>query len=269
MSHSLKVTVLGCGSSPGVPRIGGDWGACDPENPKNRRRRCSILVQRGEAGATTDVLVDTSPDLREQSISASLARIDGVLYTHPHADHIHGIDDLRGFVLNMRQRVDIHANDLTMERLVEGFGYCFETPPGSDYPPILNAHRLVAGEPVSVVGPGGSVTALPIEQQHGRIKSLAFRFGRFGYSSDVSDLDERAAAELQGLDVWIVDALRYKPHPSHFSVDEALSWAERLKPKRTILTHMHVDLDYETLRRSLPEGVEPAYDGMSFDVEVD
>ena len=252
-----------------MPRIGGDWGACDPTNPKNRRRRCSLLAERISAsGAATKVLVDTSPDLREQSIDTALGAIDGVLYTHPHADHIHGIDDLRGFVINMRRRVDIYADAPTMARLKEAFGYCFETPPGSDYPPILNAHRITAGEPVSIHGKGGALTALPFDQAHGRITSLAFRFGGLAYSPDISGLDQEAEAMLQDLDVWIVDALRYKPHPSHLSLDEALGWIDRLKPRRAILTHMHVDLDYETLRRSLPPNVEPAYDGMVIELPL-
>jgi phosphoribosyl 1,2-cyclic phosphate phosphodiesterase len=259
----LRFTVLGCGASPGVPRIGGDWGACDPAEPRNRRRRCSLLVQRvSDDGRVTQVLVDASPDLREQSIDAGLATIDGVLITHPHADHIHGIDDLRGFVLNMRRRVDIWADAHTTARLMEGFGYCFATPPGSEYPPILNAHPITPGEPLSIGGPGGSVTVLPVRQIHGRIASLGFRIGGLAYSPDLSGLDADAERAFADLDVWIVDALRYKPHPSHLSVQEALVWIERLRPQRAILTHMHVDLDYTTLRKSLPANVEPAYDGM-------
>jgi phosphoribosyl 1,2-cyclic phosphate phosphodiesterase len=261
--------VLGCGSSPGVPRIGGDWGACDPGNPRNRRRRCSLLAERSAVpGQTTRVLVDTSPDLREQALAAGFGTLDGVLYTHPHADHIHGIDDLRGFVINMRRRVDIYADAQTMARLREGFGYCFETPTGSEYPPILNAHEIAAGEPVTIEGAGGAITALPINQIHGRISSLAFRIGGLAYSPDVSDLDDEAEYRLQDLDVWIVDALRHTRHPSHLSLDQALGWIERLKPRRAVLTHMHVDLDYETLRDSLPDNVEPAYDNMLIELPL-
>jgi phosphoribosyl 1,2-cyclic phosphate phosphodiesterase len=265
----LRFTVLGCGSSPGVPRIGNDWGACDPSNLKNRRSRCSLLAERvGAPGQTTRVLVDTSPDLRAQALAADFGALDGVLYTHAHADHIHGIDDLRGFVINMRRRVDVYADAQTMARLREAFGYCFETPPGSDYPPIVNGHPVAAGEPVTIDGPGGPLTALPISQIHGRITSLAFRFGGLAYSPDVSDLDDEAEYRLQDLDVWIVDALRHTPHPSHFSLDEAVGWIDRLKPKRAILTHMHVDLDYEAVRRSVPHHVEPAYDGMVIDLPL-
>lgn len=263
MDDTLRFTILGCGSSPGTPRIGGHWGACDPKNPKNRRRRCSLLAQRiSKAGRTTNVLVDTSPDLREQAMDTGMATLDAVLYTHPHADHIHGIDDLRGFVMNMQRRVDVYADDQTMARLMEGFLYCFETPPDSDYPPILNAHAMAAGTEVAIVGEGGTLTAMPITQKHGRMHSLSFRFGGLAYSPDVSGLSHAAVEALQDLDVWIVDALRRTPHPSHFSLAEALAWIDRLKPKRAVLTHMHIDLDYETLRRELPANVEPAYDGM-------
>jgi phosphoribosyl 1,2-cyclic phosphate phosphodiesterase len=263
LGDRLRVTILGCGSSPGVPRIGGHWGACDPLDPRNRRTRCSLLVQRIAASAgATNVLVDSSPDLRQQALDAGIHAVDGVLYTHSHADHIHGIDDLRGFVINMRRRVDIYADQPTMTRLKEGFGYCFATPPGSDYPPLVNAHEIAAGRPVTIVGEGGPLTALPIAQVHGRVTSLAFRIGALAYSPDVSDFDDEAEYRLQDLDVWIVDALRRTPHPSHLSLDQALDWIARFRPKRAILTHMHGDLDYATLRRELPQGVEPAYDGM-------
>jgi phosphoribosyl 1,2-cyclic phosphate phosphodiesterase len=262
LAELLRFTMLGCGSSPGVPRIGGEWGACDPAEPKNRRRRCSLLVQRISDAGVTNVLVDTSPDLRGQALDAGIATIDGVLFTHSHADHIHGIDDLRGFVMNMRRRVDVYADPATMARLNEAFRYCFETPPGSEYPPIANAHAIAANVEVTVRGPGGPVIATPISQLHGRLMSLAFRFGGLAYSPDVNGLDEEAVEQLKGLDVWIVDALRRTPHPSHFSLDEALEWIERVNPRRAVLTHMHVDLDYATLSRELPAHVEPGFDGM-------
>jgi phosphoribosyl 1,2-cyclic phosphate phosphodiesterase len=269
LADRYRFTVLGCGSSPGVPRIGNDWGACDPANPRNRRLRCSLLAQRiAASGAATNVLIDTSPDLRQQALDAGIGTLDGVLFTHPHADHLHGIDDLRGFVINMRRRIDVFADEPTMARLKEGFGYCFETPEGSDYPPLVNGHTISAGEPVSIAGKGGALTALPINQIHGRITSLGFRIGGLAYSPDVSDLDDEAEYRLQDLDVWIVDALRPTPHPSHLSVDESLAWIERLKPRRAVLTHMHVDLDYETLKRSLPAHIEPAFDGMTIELSV-
>jgi phosphoribosyl 1,2-cyclic phosphate phosphodiesterase len=259
---SLKVTILGCGTSGGVPRIGGDWGACDPNNPKNRRRRCALLVERKGADGTTRVLVDTPPDLREQLIDAGIGLLDGVLYTHEHADHCHGIDDLRMVCYNARRRVDVYHDATTGKVLRQRFAYCFETPPGSEYPAVLKAHEIVPGEMVRIDGPGGTIEALPFRQQHGPSETLGFRFDGIAYSPDVNDLPEESVPLLAGLDVWIVDALRYTGHPSHFSVEQTLSWIERLKPKQAVLTHMHVDLDYEDPARQLPDGVEPAYDGM-------
>lgn len=266
----LRVTVLGCGSSPGVPRIGGDWGACDPGNPKNRRRRCSILVEaKGADGRTTSVLVDTSPDLREQALAAGLRSIDGVLYTHAHADHIHGIDDLRAFWINTGKRVNIHADRPTLDRLHKAFDYCFSTPAGSAYPPILISHEIRAFRPVVINGAGGALHALPVEQQHGSMTSLGFRFGDFLYSPDISGLSDEALEYMKNVEVWMVDALRNRPHPSHFSLSDALEWIERVKPQRAILTHMHLDLDYDTLLRELPPNVVPAYDGMVIEFTED
>ena len=257
-----RLIILGCGSSGGVPRLGPTWGACDPSEPKNRRRRCSVLVERTGKGGRTSVLVDTSPDLRDQLLSARVEALDGVLYTHDHADHTHGIDDLRMVAYAMKRRIDVYIDAPTRDSLVPRFGYCFETPPGSSYAPILRPHELAAGREVEVDGPGGKLRALPVLQKHGDIPSLGFRFGNLAYSPDVSDLPEETIAQLQGLDVWIVDALRPQPHPSHFHLKRALEWIERLAPKRAILTHMTAEMDYATLRRDLPAHVEPAYDGM-------
>lgn len=259
---SLRVTILGCGSSGGVPRIGASWGACDPENPKNRRRRCSALFERIEKGGRTAVLVDTPPDLREQLLSIRCSALDAVLFTHDHADHTHGIDDLRGVAYAMKQRVHCYFDGPTRQSLEERFSYCFRTLPGSGYTPILTSHDLVPGESVTIDGGGGPLSVLPIRQEHGDISSLGFRFGRVAYSPDISGIPEESIPHLQGLDLWIVDALRPMDHPSHFGVKQALSWIERLAPKRAILTHMTAELDYETLKRDLPPGVEPAYDGM-------
>lgn len=264
---SLTFTILGCGSSGGVPRVGQGWGACDPAEPRNRRRRCSILVARRGPEGVTRVLVDTSPDLREQLLDADVRALDAVLFTHAHADHIHGIDDLRPLVIAHRRRIDIHADDDTLRALHHRFGYCFETPPGSGYPPILNAHRFREGEPVVVHGAGGPIIALPFRQHHGEIDSFGFRFGNVAYSSDVNGFPDSALAQLRHLDMWILDALRDDPHPSHFTVGEALSHIAALKPKRAILTDLHTDLDYGELKRRLPPAVEPAYDGLSFTVE--
>ena len=268
MTGHLKVTVLGCGSSPGVPRIGNDWGACDPKEPRNRRLRCSILIERVENGGTTRVLVDTGPDIRAQLLAADVNFLDAVVYTHGHADHTHGIDDLRAFWQNTHRLVDVYADAPTMERLEQAFGYCFATAAGSSYPPILKHHPIAAGRPLTIDGAGGALTIMPFRQIHGDIDTLGLRVGGFGYSCDVSDLPKESLPTLAGLDVWIVDALRYKPHPSHFSVSEALGWIERVAPRRAILTHMHTDLDYATLAREVPQGVEPAYDGMQVELST-
>jgi phosphoribosyl 1,2-cyclic phosphate phosphodiesterase len=263
----LLFTVLGCGSSAGVPRVAQGWGACDPNNPRNRRRRCSLLVQRPGNTGTTTVLVDASPDLREQLLSANVARIDGVLFTHDHADHTHGIDDLRPLFIHHRRRVDVYADAPTAAVLHSRFGYCFAARTGSDYPPILTDHRIAAGESVTIEGQGGPVSALPFKQKHGDGSSLGFRFGRLAYSCDVSGLPDESLKLLRDIDVWIVDALRHKPHPSHFSLEESLAWIERVRPRRAVLTNLHTDLDYETLRRSLPAGIEPAFDGMTIELD--
>ncbi len=271
----LRFTILGCGSSPGVPRIHGDWGACDPSEPKNKRLRCSLLVERFSDNGITRIVVDTSPDFRQQMLATKVPRLDGVLYTHPHADHVHGIDDLRGFALAQREQIKIYADDYTMERLYEGFGYCLKQLEGSMYPPILDPHVIKVGEAIEIQGEGGSIYALPILQVHGPINSLAFRFstseyfetGGLCYSPDVSEIPENSVSALQNLDIWIVDALQYKPHVSHFSVSESLEWVERLKPNHAIFTHMHIPLDYKALSAELPDSVEPAYDGMILELD--
>ncbi len=208
------------------------------------------------------MLIDTSPDLREQLLDANVGALDAVLYSHDHADHTHGIDDLRPLALVQRRRIDVYADEPTSRLLHERFGYCFETPPGSDYPPILQEHRIREGREVTVSGKGGEISALPFPMQHGSTQSLGFRIGKAAYSCDVSDLPTHVLPVLEGLDLWIVDALRYRPHPSHFCVDETLSWIARMKPRRAVLTNLHTDLDYAELKSRLPEGVEPAYDGM-------
>lgn len=265
---SGHVTILGCGSSGGVPRVGNGWGACDPGEPRNRRRRCSILVERQSEQGTTSVLVDTGPDLREQLLGARVTRLDGVVYTHDHADHSHGIDDLRPLVLAMRRRVPIHADDQTLAVLRSRFGYCFESPPGSDYPPILEAHRLEPEKMLRIDGPGGIVGVLPIPLVHGNIDALGFRFGAMAYTPDVSAIPEASEPYLADLDLWIIDALRPAPHPSHFSLSDALAWIARMKPKRAVLTNLHSDLDYGRLRSELPPEIEPAFDGMSLAVDL-
>jgi phosphoribosyl 1,2-cyclic phosphate phosphodiesterase len=262
---SLTFTILGCGSSMGVPRVALGWGSCDPANPKNRRRRCSLLVERAQGpGRVTRVLVDCSPDLRLQLLDAAVDSLDGVLITHEHADHTHGIDDLRPLFIHKRRRVDVYVDEPTSRALHARFGYCFMTPPGSEYPPILTERRIEPGRAVAINGQGGPIEALPVLQNHGDIPSLGFRFGNVAYSCDIKSLPEASLAAMAGLDLWIVDALRKAPHPSHMNLEEALDWIGRVKPKRAILTNLHSDLDYDALRASLPDNVEPAFDGMRF-----
>ena len=262
---TLRVTILGCGSSGGVPRVGGIWGACDPTEPKNRRRRCSLLVERFSKGRATRVLVDTSPDLREQLLDSRVDWLDGVLFTHDHADQSHGIDDLRPLALTHRKRVQVYMDSHTSQSLTSRFHYCFETPPGSLHIPILEANLICAGSSFSIEGEGGVISVLPFEQEHGDVLSLGFRFGQVAYSSDVVNLSQNSFELLRGLDCWIVDALRYKPHPSHAHVDLTLEWIAHIKPRLGILTNLHIDLDYHELSRALPAGVQVAYDGMQLE----
>jgi phosphoribosyl 1,2-cyclic phosphate phosphodiesterase len=262
---TLTFTILGCGSSAGVPRPALGWGNCDPTNPKNRRRRCSLLVERRSASGRTRVLVDTSPDLREQLIDAQVDWLDGVLFTHDHADHTHGIDDLRSLFIHRRKRVDVYLDARTSEVLHARFSYCFISAPGSDYPPIVSEHQLVAGRPVTIEGDGGPITALPVTLDHGAIQAFGFRFDNVFYSPDISGMPAEAAKAVTGLDVWIVDALRYAPHPSHYSVEQAVEAVAQVGARRAILTHMMGELDYEAVRAKLPPHVQPAYDGMRFE----
>lgn len=269
MGDRLRFTILGCGSSPGTPRITGDWGGCDPANPKNRRTRCAAMIERiTDAGERTTIVIDTGPDFRTQMLAAGVKRLDAVIYTHPHADHIHGIDDLRGYVIEQRHLIDIYGDMLTLERLREGFHYCFETPPGSKYPPIVRANTIDHDRELVIDGRGGPITLLPLPQIHGDIVSLGFRIGALAYCPDVSAFPTETAAQLHGLDWLIIDALQYKPHPSHFSLGEALAWIERLKPQNAVLTHMHVPLDHDVVARETPDNVSPAFDGMVIEFGV-
>ena len=263
---TTTLTILGCGSSGGVPRIGGDWGTCDPANPKNRRRRCSALITRTGPLGTTRLLVDTSPDMREQMLSANVRDIDAVLYTHEHADHTHGIDELRAFFLLKRAKVQVWADEPTGHMLLSRFPYCFYTAAGSDYPPIVDLNRMVPGGPVTVTGAGGAIVALPFRVHHGNIDALGFRIGATAYVPDLSGIPDESLPALEGLRLLIIDALKRTPHPSHLSLPETLRWIERLKPERAVITNMHVDLDFDTLRRELPAHIEPAYDGLDLTI---
>jgi phosphoribosyl 1,2-cyclic phosphate phosphodiesterase len=263
---TLTLTILGCGSSAGVPRPALGWGKCDPNNPKNRRRRCSLLAERSSEHGVTRILIDTAPDLREQLIDANVDHIDAVFYTHEHADQSHGIDDLRSVVLHQRRRIPVYLNQATGKDIMHRFSYCFVAPPGSNYPPILSGHSIEAGESRSIDGQGGEVRLTAFDLQHGNIPALGFRIGDAAYTPDVSDIPRESWPALENLDLWIIDGLRYAPHPSHFSVNDALSWIDRFKPRRAVITNMHSDVDYEVLRLSLPENIVPAYDGMRLTV---
>lgn len=259
---SQEATILGCGSSAGVPRVAQGWGECDPSNPKNRRRRCALRVSRSGIAGATEVVVDLGPDIREQLLDARVMRIDAVLLTHAHADHIHGIDDVRPYVMQQGHLLPVYMDEPTSEGVRSKFDYIFQTPPGSQYPPLLREHRLTPGEQVVVDGPGGPVEALPMLMRHGDIDALGFRFGDLAYTPDVSDIPPESQALLEGLDIWIIDALRHRRHSSHLTVAQALCWIEKLKPRRAVLTNLHTDLDYSRLAAELPAHVTPAYDGM-------
>lgn len=265
-----RFTILGCGSSPGVPRITGEWGACDPANPKNRRTRASMLVEQfDDQGNMTSVVIDTGPDFRTQMIAVGATELHAVVLTHAHADHIHGIDDIRSFVYKNQHRMPVWGEPVTMKRVIEGFGYCFETPVGSSYPPIARAKIIEdLGEVFEVEGPGGPVPFLPIPQQHGDSNSLGYRIGDFAYCTDVSDFPEESVERLHGLEVLVIDCLQYRRHPSHLSLEQAMEWIQKLAPKRAVLTHMHIPLDYDAVARDTPDHVVPAYDGLSIELDL-
>ncbi len=269
MTHRLKCTLLGTGSSGGVPRIGNEWGACDPNEPRNRRTRCSALIElfSGAAGAPTRVLIDTSPDMRAQLLTADVGRIDAVVYTHHHADQVGGIDDLRVLAIRQRARIPVYFDEVTAGLLKERAAYCFEGTGG--YPSILDPQPfIVPGQAFHISGPAGTIPFMPLAQTHGLIASLGFRIGSLAYCNDVNILPQTTLQALKGVEVFIVDALRYTPHPSHATVDEAIAWSRDIGAGRTILTNMHVDLDYQTLKTSLPETVEPGYDGLSVELDL-
>ena len=262
----LRITILGCGSSGGVPRLGGLWGNCDPANPKNHRRRCSALIERIEGDKVTRVLIDTTPDLRSQLLDADVGVLDAVVYTHMHADHIHGIDDLRMVVFNRKTRLPVWADPVTAAELELRFGYVFTQPAGSGYPPILEMN-LFDG-PIVIDGEGGALELRPFPVEHGSITAYGLRIGPVAYLPDVSEMTDAAWAAVDGVECWILDALQYKPHPTHVHLDKALEWFQRAKPAQGVLTNMHIPLDYETVRAETPENVTPAYDGMVLSFEI-
>jgi phosphoribosyl 1,2-cyclic phosphate phosphodiesterase len=266
LMSEITLRILGCGSSGGVPRLGGHWGDCDPGNPKNRRTRCSLLVSRDGPEGTTRVLIDTSPDLRHQLLEAGVGELDAVLYTHSHADHVHGLDDLRMIVFNMRRQLDVWADGDTGEQLLSRFGYAFVQPEGSPYPPICNLHTIKGD--VTIDGAGGPITFTPFEVDHGSIEALGFRIGDAAYLPDVAQIPDAAWPVLEGLDLWILDALRRDPHPTHSHLAQSLDWIARAEPKQAVLTNMHIDLDWDTVAAETPDNVTPAYDGMTLSIRA-
>lgn len=256
----IRATILGCGSSGGVPRLGDRWGACDPANPRNRRRRCSLLVEREGPGGVTQVLIDTGPDMVPQLLDAGVATLDAVIYTHAHADHVHGIDDIRQLVYNARRKMPLWADEATAAALQSRFGYIFATPEGSYYPPIAELN-LIAG-PIAIEGPGGKLTFHPFRVQHGEITALGFRFGGLVYLPDVSHIPDEAWPLIEGAEIFVIDALRPEPHPSHAHLAQALAWLERAGCPRGVLTNMHIDMDYGEVAAQTPDHVQPAHDGL-------
>ena len=250
----MRVTILGCGPSTGVPVIGGNWGRCDPSDPRNRRRRVSVLVEIGEVV----ILIDTSPDLREQLLDARVVRIDGVVLTHSHADHLHGIDDLRSVNRLMRSAIPLYADAQTLAEVGRRFEYVFKPveEPGRFYKPTLVPHDIVG--PFEIRG----ISVLPFVQDHGFSTTLGLRIGGFAYSTDVTELDDSAFAALEGVKLWIVDCLRREPHPTHSHLAKTLAWIARVRPGRAVLTHMDQSLDYREVSAELPSGVEPGHDGL-------
>ena len=270
----LRAIILGCGSSGGVPRIGGDWGVCDPNEPKNARTRCSILIQKWEGGdepdpkSCTSVLIDTSPDLRVQLLREDIRRLDAVFYTHDHADQSHGIDDLRAIAYRMRRQIPTYMDEHTKEHVFQRFNYCFEMPEGRVHPPILEMQDVISDRSKTLIdGAGGLISIETLEVSHGPTPSLGFLIdGKLAYSPDVWSVSDDALNRLNGIDVWIVDALRYSPHPTHAHADKSLSWLARAQVKSAVLTNLHIDMDYMTLLGQLPSIIEPAYDGMKVTV---
>ncbi|MEL6573589.1 MAG: MBL fold metallo-hydrolase [Pseudomonadota bacterium] len=272
MSDTLSFRILGCGSSGGVPRLsdepGGNWGECDPNEPKNKRRRCSVLVTRKSDTGETRVLIDTTPDMREQLIDANIGSLDAVVFTHAHADHTHGIDDLRMIVFNMRQRLTVYADAPTTDAIKDRFGYAFVQPPGSNYPPICDL-KLIDG-PFTVGGAGGDVpfTAV-IPVIHGAMPTVGFKIANSVYMPDVAEIPDGSWPDLLDLDLWIIDALRRDPHPTHTHLERTLGWIAELNPTQAVLTNMHIDLDYATIAAETPDHIVPAYDGMTVTLPID
>lgn len=265
----LRAIILGCGSSGGVPRVGGDWGACDPNNPKNKRSRCSLLLEywEGDLAPTherTTILIDTSPDLREQFLASDVKRLDAVFYTHEHADQTHGIDDLRALAYRMRKQIPTYMDETTKPHVHGRFHYCFEMPEGRVHPPILELQPLIkGGDEIIISGPTGNLLVKVLQLSHGPTPSLGFVFdNKIAYAPDVWDIPEDAMKEIDSVECFIVDALRYNDHPTHANADKTLSWLARSRTKKGVLTNLHIDMDYDEISAELPPIAVPAYDGM-------
>lgn len=269
-SHTARFTFLGTGSSGGVPRVGNDWGVCDPAEPRNRRRRCCALVDAGDLEqpeSCTRILIDSSPDLREQLLDMRVQHLDALVYTHDHADQTHGIDDVRALAIRMQRTIPTYMDEPTAASLGTRFEYCFKGKGG--YPAILDPQPFIEiGKPFTIPGRGPNMRLEALEQQHGRIRSLGFVIGNLAYCNDLNDLPEASLTRLSGIDTLILDALRYTPHPSHANLEQALSWIERIRPQKAYLTNLHVDMDYETLCQELPAHVRPAHDGLSVPITL-
>lgn len=267
---TLRATILGCGSSGGVPRVGGSWGACDPKEPKNRRLRCSLLLEQWEGDIMppqdqrTIVLVDTSPDLREQLLSTKTKRLDALLFTHEHADQTHGIDDVRALAYMMSQRIVTYMDAPTKSELVDRFHYLFEKPEGRLHPPILDLQpELIDGAVIDINGPGGTISAEFLAVSHGPTPSGGFKFNdKIAYTPDVWSIEDHVLERMQNLDVWIMDALRYNEHPTHAHADRCLQWISRTRTQQAVLTNLHIDMDYQILCAELTGRHTAAYDGM-------
>lgn len=265
---SLQFTILGCGSSMGVPRITGNWGVCDANEPKNRRRRCAMLVQKVSAKGETTVLIDAGADMHHQLLNANINALDAVLITHEHADHTHGIDDLRAFALEQQDQVPVYMTADTFANVGSKFSYCFEQVEGSYYPAILKYCEIDYDKAFNVDGAGGSIEILPVRVEHGSIDCTAFLIDGVMYSADLNDIPKTSLYAFENLDIWVIDALRPKPHGSHFSVEDVLHWAGKIQPKRSILTNMSTELDYMSLKDQMAktnQNIAPAYDGLTFE----
>ena len=257
----IKIDILGCGSSSGVPAIGNYWGVCDPKNPKNKRLRSSILIT---SERKTKILIDATPDLRQQLLNANVKYLDAVLITHAHADHIHGVDDFRFLNVLMKNHLNLYANKKVLDEIKKKFSYVFEKlkkeANGFYYKPCLVPKTINKSFMINEL----KITSF--QQNHGFCESTGYRINNVAYSTDVVDLDDNAFSKLKNLDLWIVDCLRFKPHTTHSHFDKTIGWIDKVKPKKAILTHMNTEVDYNTITKMLPKNCYAAFDGLTINV---